>query len=141
MKKLLFLLLISTKLSAQPFIGVGITSKGPEFNLGFMQSQIEVKFNYRQPWQKTAIPTITSLQVGKMIGNVFSVTPSVGIGYCRYKDFSGYVDPKWIINEVKEWKPIYSVEGAWDKGAGRIYIGANYAKELYLSAGIRFYFL
>ena len=138
--KILILLLFPFVCPAQFFAGLGATNNGVYAEGGYLKHSYELKLAYKLPMTRTDVPNITSLQLGRTVSleKNFSITPSAGVARYKVLDFSSYDGGGQII-QVAEWNPIYEIELGWDKGAGRIFTGFHFCKQLYYSVGIKFY--
>ena len=146
---LTLLVAVSTvALFAQPFLGLGITNKGANFQAGALVKGFELTGAYRLPLTSNETAKIASLSIGKQIllshneQDNYSITPSLGYANCRYQDFEAYnADPtgRTGITQVNEFKPIYGIEIGKDSHLGRVYLSANYCGAAYFGAGIKMF--
>lgn len=141
---------ITAKSIAQPFIGMNLTQKGIGANMGFLFNNIEVTANYKSLRSRNDVPKVSSLSAGyrylltqKEIYN-WSVTPSIGIGNYRLKDFTAYnADPtgKTGVTQISECYPIVGVNLSRDNWIGQGFVSADYCNKIFFyGIGIRTYF-
>ena len=144
-----FLDSLINKAFAQPFIGMQLTNKGIGVQTGFLVGNIEITLAYKPISNQENKPKIASLSacyrilVTRNELNNFSVTPSIGIGNYRVKDFTGYdADPtgKTGILQINTNTPVYGLNLAKDMYKGQIFVSADYCKGFYYGVGIRCYF-
>lgn len=142
------LLCFADNLFGQPFLGLGMTNKGPSMQLGAMSDKIEISASYRRPMVRNDTYSILSFQIGRQIlitrkdEDNYSFTPSIGYGYLRKKDFTEYNMNRLSdahIENIAVFAPVYSLEFGKDAYLGRAFISANYCKELYFSIGIKMF--
>ena len=134
------------------------TSIGALSKDGGFESTLSYKFSMSHVDK----PSILSITVGKQIlitdydDDNFSITPTIGYGYLRWKDFSKYdaatyptgpppnlatgaplpISNKEII-EMTEFKPVFGFEIAKDSYMGRVGLNANWCKEYYFGINLR----
>jgi hypothetical protein len=142
MKKLLVILAILSQFKAQsqPYIQMQAGNKNIGLSFGVQaQGGLIIDMGYLLPYSAANRPKIANLSIGKVINitnndeDNFSITPSIGFAYLFYKDFSKQIDG---IN-IGEFKPIYRLELAKDWYNGRLFISTNYAKDFFVSVGIK----
>ena len=136
--------------NAQPFLGLNLTQKGIGVNAGYLIDNIEITANYKPLTNKQDVPKVLSLSAGYRCLltfnelNNWSITPSVGIGNYRIKDFKDYdadVTGKAGIKQVSEFKPIYGVNFSKDSYIGQAFLSVDYCnKVVFYGIGIRAYF-
>ena len=107
-------------------------------------------------------PNVLSITIGKQIlitnyeEDNYSITPTIGYGYLKWKDFSKYdaavyptrdtsaiprggplpiVDDE--IMEITALRPVFGIEVAKDSYMGRIGLTANWCKEFYFGINMR----
>lgn len=135
---------------AQPFAGLNLTNKGIGANMGFLiHNTVEVTANYKSLTNRNDVPKVLSLSAGLRVLltrnelNNWSVTPSIGVGNYRLKDFSGYyADPtgKTGIKQISQYKPIVGVNLSKDAYMGQMFLSIDYCNKItFYGAGIRFY--
>lgn len=137
------LLCFADNLFSQSFIGFYAGNKGLNLQGGAIVSNIEIKGSYQQGIKPYA--NIGTVQVGYQIlvtdyeQDNYSVTPSIGYGYFKVKDFSQYDKTGSIINK-EGGRPVYGIEVGLDKFLGRYFISGNYCNGLYFGIGIKAFF-
>lgn len=136
---LFFMVLINLKSFCQPYVQLQAGGKNIGLSFGVVSSNVLIDLGYTIPYNATDKPKIASLSIGRVIfltnndEDNFSVTPAIGFAYLSYKDFNKNIDG---IN-VNEFKPIYKIELAKDWYHGRLFVAANYAKDLFFTVGIK----
>lgn len=142
------LLCFADNLFSQPFLGLSMTNKGPSIQLGAMSDKTEISASYRPPMVRNDVYNVLSFQVGRQIlitkkeQDNYSLTPSIGYGYLRKKDFTKYDMDRLghtPIENVELFAPVYSLEFGKDAYLGRAFLSASYCKELYFSIGIKMF--
>lgn len=135
---------------AQPFLGMNLSNRGIGVNTGFLINNVEITANYKPLTNKQDVPKVLSLSAGYRCLltfnelNNWSITPSVGIGNYRIKDFKSYdadVTGKTGIKQVSEFKPIYGVNFSKDSYIGQAFVSVDYCNKIvFYGIGIRAYF-
>ena len=154
MKKLLIIILAalvftSCRVFAQPFLGFNANNRGVGVHAGFLFNNIEVTGNYKSFSRRNDVPKVLSLSAGyrvlltqKEMDN-WSVTPSIGVGNYRLKDFTAYdADPTGItgIKQISKYKPVYGVNLSRDSYLGQGFVSVDYCnKAMFYGIGIRGY--
>ena len=148
MKLITLLLIISLPCFGQPYILMGGTNNGVQLGIGTLSDKIDIQVRYQLPLFDLEAPKILSFNVGRMINlttneeDNLSITPSVGYGYFRSKDFTHYNNPEEhekIING-ETFKPIYGIELGKDWFMGRACITYYYSDRNYIGGTIRYFF-
>jgi len=143
---LMMSLFIAFSLKAQPFLSMTGTTKGVGFSIGFLdqQSGIEFSSGYHVPVLRADLPWLFNISVGKRIllshkeEDNFTITPSIGYADYSVKDFSQYEEEgEHPIVKIKEIRAIYKIELGKDWHLGRVYITANYCKNVFWGVGLR----
>lgn len=144
------LLLVSINLFAQPSIGMKLLSNGVGMDLGFLiDNKVDVQLSTMGITgnnEKAKITTITAgyrVLLSRNELNNYSVTPSIGYGLYRVKDYTDYNnDPegKAAVKQTNLNYPALNINIAKDIHKGQIYIQANYLKVLTYGVGFRVYF-
>jgi len=139
---------LADNLFSQPYLGLSMTNKGPSIQLGAMADKVEISASYRHPMTRNDVFSVLSFQIGRQIlitrkdeGN-YILTPSIGYGYLRRKDFTEYDLNRLAdapIENVEVFAPVYSLEFGKDAYLGRAFISATYSKELYFSIGMKMF--
>ncbi len=133
---------------SQPNLGLFATNKGVGASIGLVAGNIALNASYKAPLFNRDVPTIANLAIGyqRNITNNdadnFTVTPFLGIGNYRVKDFTAYdADPtgKTAIVSINQYKPYYAIEIAKDWYLGRLFVSANYCGGFYAGIGMKFF--
>lgn len=130
--------------SSQGYLSFNYSSNGTGVRLGYL-NDVQISLGYQTPLLSAENANIADLSVGKRIlltnndEDNFSVTPTVGVGFISYKDFTKY-DQGGEIESVKKVVPVYGLELGKDWYIGRLFIHANYANKFYYGIGIRAFF-
>lgn len=144
------ILLCFTDSFSQPFVGLNLTQKGIGVNTGFLINNVEITANYKPLTNKQDVPKVLSLSAGyrclltfNEINN-WSITPSVGVGNYRVKDFRDYdADPtgKTGIKQISKYEPIYGINLSKDSWIGQGFVSVDYCNKIvFYGIGIRAYF-
>ncbi len=126
-------------LLCQAYIGTGISNKGGNLSLGALVDNVDFSINYHHPFTMAENKTVTSFNVGYQlqVNGVLFITPTIGYGYCKWKDLSQYHAGGDII-EMSEFKPVIGLQTGIQKGAGSIFCYGNYVGgESWFGIGIR----
>ena len=142
--------LFTGKLFAQPSIGMKLLNNGVGMDIGFLiDNKVDVQLSTMGMTGNNEAAKVTTITAGYRVLlsrnelNNYSVTPSVGYGLYRTKDFTGYNnDPsgKTGPKQINLNYPALSINVAKDIHKGQIYLQANYCKSLYYGVGFRVYF-
>lgn len=138
MKKLLLLLCLITSIQVKSQItfGIGYTTIGPSYNIGYIKNHYKISTGVTAHFTSAQSPTILDLSFGRAfdLHSKLILTPSLGIGYIQ-KDI--------IIKEesikINKFKPIINLEFGKTIFMGRIFINFSYCSTPYLGTGIRFF--
>ena len=141
---------IINKLFSQPSLGFSALSNGLPANVGFLiDNKIDLQLNAAGITGNNEAAKITTLTAGYRVLlsrnelNNYSVTPAIGYGLYRIKDFTGYDnDPtgKTGIKQINTNYPAASLNISKDIHIGKLYIQANYCKFFTYGMGFRVYF-
>ncbi len=141
---------IINKLFAQPSLGMKLLNNGVGMDVGFLiDNKVDVQLSTMGITGNNEKAKVTTLTAGYRVLlsrnelNNYSVTPSVGYGLYRVKDFTGYNnDPtgKTGIRQTNTNYPAASLYIAKDIHIGQIYLQTNYCKILTYGVGFRVYF-
>lgn len=131
---------------SQIYAAVEVTTKlGPGCSVGYLtQSNVDIKAGYVIPFRRTDVSTVFYTTLGYKINigdeaDNYAVTPSIGIGNYRIKNFDDW-DWNGTINSINNIKPYLGFELSKDKNLGRFYLSVNYCGGLYTGLGIRMFF-
>lgn len=137
------LMVIHLGISAQVFIGWAIADKGFTMQTGYRYDNgAQIFIGFKTPVMNTskedtgnANEFLYFISAGKEIylsnydeGNNYTITPSIGLANSEFKerDF--------------DLKCLYGLEVGKHTNLGRFFLAANYSKQFYYSAGIKFFF-
>ena len=145
MKLITLLLIISLPCFGQPYLLMGGTNNGVQLGIGTLSDKVDIQVRYQLQLFNLEAPKILSFTVGRQINltnneeDNLSITPSVGYGYFRSKDFSQYDTHDKIINS-ESFKPMFGVEVGKDWFMGRACITYSYSDRNYIGGTIRYFF-
>lgn len=150
MKTLLFIsaLLISISTLSQPFISLGATNRGIEFQFGILAAPIEFTIIKLQSLLKNNAPSVLSVSLGKQFlltrneQDNYSVTPAIGIAQYKVKDYGPYnADPLGNTEPliIADLKAYYRIELGKDSYMGRVFISATYCKGMIYGIGLKMF--
>ncbi len=148
----------------QPFLKFAATNKGLECSIGAISGDggFESTLSYKFSMTRVDKPQIVSITIGKQIlltheeEDNYSITPVVGYGYLRWKDFSLYDAaipsntgsaaggplPE-VYNEgimsMREGRPVFGLELGKDSYMGRVGLTANWCKDFYFGVNLRIF--
>ena len=132
--------------AAQPFLALGATNKGANFQVGIVANKMEFTVAYKLPFSAVDVPSILSLSMSKLFfishheKDNYSFAPSIGVANYLVKNFDNYdADPtgKSAIIQEAVVKPLYGLEIGKDGYRGRVFISANYCKSFYFGMGMK----
>ena len=141
---------IFDKLFAQPSIGMKMLNTGIGADIGFLfDNKIDLQLATSPITGNNEAQRVTTITAGYRVLltnnelNNYSITPSVGYGLYRTKDYTDYNnDPlgKGAVKQINLNYPAMNINFAKDIHKGQIYLQANYCKFFYYGAGFRVYF-
>ncbi len=137
---LITLLTLSTAMFSQPFLGIGVTNKGANFQVGGWIKDMELSIAYKLPLINNDVAKIASFSAGLKLGKY--IIPSIGVASYRVKDFTKYNnDPSGQapIEQISEIHPVYQLEAGINKYHGRIFAQVSYCKTAYFGIGIKMF--
>ena len=114
---------------AQPFAGMALSPNSAELHGGYAFQHIELTATYKVPYLRTDIARIASINISKsysLIDNAHYFT--AGVGIANYKR-----------NDVVSYHPNFRAEFGRVYEQGKLFILADYCKQLFLMAGIKVY--
>ena len=135
---------------AQPSIGMKLLNNGVGMDIGFLiDNKVDVQLSTMGITGNNEKAKVTTLTAGYRVLlsrnelNNYSITPSLGYGLYRIKDYTDYNnDPegKAAVKRINLNYPALNINVAKDIHKGQIYIQANYLKVLTYGVGFRVYF-
>ena len=140
MKKVIILLAILSQFKAftQPYIQMQAGNKNIGMSIGAQaQGGILIDLGYTFPYNAADKAKIANFSIGKVINltnedeDNLSITPYIGYAYLSWNEEKNNFTP------TSEFKPIYRLELAKDWYHGRLFVSANYSKDVFFTIGMK----
>lgn len=126
---LCLIILLPLFVTAQPFLGMALSTNSAELHGGYAFQDIEITATYKVPYLNIDIARIASINISKsysLIDNAHYFT--AGVGIANYKR-----------NDVVSYHPNFRAEFGRVYEQGKLFILMDYCKQLFLMAGIKVY--
>ena len=135
---------LADNLFSQPYFGLGLGNKGMNYQLGIRDESLDLKFDYKMPMTRNDVAKVLSFQIGKQLllthneSDNLSLTPSIGYGWRKWKDFTEW-DKGGEVIPMSDFKPVYQVEIMKQWYYGGLSVNYSYCGSNYFSIGFKFF--
>jgi hypothetical protein len=134
----LLILIITLPCVAQPYVALGLQNKGFNMSSGIVSPEgVDIGVQFKTPLSMADQASILSMTIGKQINfneeeDGYSITPQIGGGWLRVKDFTLYdKDPVLPVIQRSYIRPVYGIELNKDSYMGRMSLVVKYIDKVY----------